>query len=112
MRPGHTEAAVDLVRLAGLPPVGVISELVNDDGTMRRGQQLREFADEHGLALVSIADLVAYRQRRAGGVERVATRPAADRGRRLHRASATATARPDSSTSHWCTATSATAWTC
>jgi 3,4-dihydroxy 2-butanone 4-phosphate synthase / GTP cyclohydrolase II len=72
-RPGHTEAAVDLVRLAGLPAVGVIAELVNDDGTMRRGEQLREFADEHGLALISIADLVTYRRRREGRVERVAT---------------------------------------
>ena len=72
VRPGHTEAAVDLMRLAGLPTVGVICELVNDDGTMRRGQQLREFADEHGLALVSIADLVRFRQLGEGVVERVA----------------------------------------
>ncbi len=72
VRPGHTEAAVDLVRLAGLPPVGVIAELVNDDGTMRRGQQLREFADEHGLALVSIADLAAHRHDHEDPVERVA----------------------------------------
>ena len=54
VRPGHTEAAVDLARLAGLEPAGVISEIVNDDGTMKRGQQLREFADEHGLAMISI----------------------------------------------------------
>jgi 3,4-dihydroxy 2-butanone 4-phosphate synthase/GTP cyclohydrolase II len=73
VRRGHTEAAVDLVRLAGLPAVGVIAELVNDDGTMRRGLQLREFADEHGLALVSIADLVAYRRLGEGRVERVVT---------------------------------------
>jgi 3,4-dihydroxy 2-butanone 4-phosphate synthase/GTP cyclohydrolase II len=72
-RRGHTEAAVDLVRLAGLPTVGVICELVNDDGTMCRGDQLREFADEHDLALVSIADLVTHLQLRARLLERVAT---------------------------------------
>ena len=55
-RPGHTEAAVDLARLAGLTPAGVISEIVNDDGTMKRGQDLRDFADEHGLAMISIDD--------------------------------------------------------
>ncbi|MEJ7629096.1 MAG: 3,4-dihydroxy-2-butanone-4-phosphate synthase, partial [Nocardioidaceae bacterium] len=72
VRPGHTEAAVDLVRLAGLAPVGVICELVNDDGSMRRGDQLREFADAHGLALVSIADLVRFRRTHELLVERVA----------------------------------------
>lgn len=73
VRPGHTEAAVDLVRLAGLPPVGVISELVDDDGTVKRGPRCREFADAHGLALISIADLVAYRKRHEPTVQRVAT---------------------------------------
>ncbi len=63
VRPGHTEASVDLVRLAGLSPAAVIAEVVNDDGTMKRGLQLRRFADEHGLLLVSIADLVRYRNR-------------------------------------------------
>ncbi len=61
-RPGHTEAAVDLARLAGLPPAGVLSEVVNDDGTMTRLPALREFADEHGLALISIAQLIDYRR--------------------------------------------------
>ncbi|TDD21003.1 3,4-dihydroxy-2-butanone-4-phosphate synthase [Kribbella turkmenica] len=59
-RPGHTEATVELVRLAGLPPVGVIGELMNDDGTLMTGPGLRTFADAHGLAMVSIADLVSY----------------------------------------------------
>ncbi|MCC3299002.1 3,4-dihydroxy-2-butanone-4-phosphate synthase [Arthrobacter caoxuetaonis] len=59
-RRGHTEAAVELAQLAGCTPVGVIAELVHDDGTMMRLPALREFADEHGLALVSIDDLVAY----------------------------------------------------
>jgi len=72
-RPGHTEAAVDLVGLAGLPPVGVIAEVVDDDGTMKRGPALRRFADEHGVAVVSIADLVAHRWRNERHVERVAT---------------------------------------
>jgi 3,4-dihydroxy 2-butanone 4-phosphate synthase/GTP cyclohydrolase II len=60
-RPGHTEAAVDLARLAGLAAVGVLVEIVNDDGTMARLAQLLRFAAEHRLALVSIADLIAYR---------------------------------------------------
>jgi 3,4-dihydroxy 2-butanone 4-phosphate synthase/GTP cyclohydrolase II len=72
-RPGHTEAAVDLATLAGLSPVGVICEIVNDDGTMKRAPQLREFADEHGLAMISIEDLISYRRRTASQVERLAT---------------------------------------
>jgi 3,4-dihydroxy 2-butanone 4-phosphate synthase/GTP cyclohydrolase II len=72
VRPGHTEASVDLARLAGLSPAGVISEVVNDDGTMKRGQQLRDFADEHGLKMISIDDLIHYRRRHESHVERVA----------------------------------------
>jgi 3,4-dihydroxy 2-butanone 4-phosphate synthase/3,4-dihydroxy 2-butanone 4-phosphate synthase/GTP cyclohydrolase II len=59
-RPGHTEAAVDLCRLAGLQPVGVIAEVVYDDGEMMRLDGLQVFAAEHGCPLVSIEDLVAY----------------------------------------------------
>lgn len=59
-RPGHTEAAVDLCRLAGLEPVGVIAELVYDNGEMMRLDGLRSFAIEHGCPLISIADLEAY----------------------------------------------------
>jgi 3,4-dihydroxy 2-butanone 4-phosphate synthase/GTP cyclohydrolase II len=70
VRRGHTEAAVDLARLAGLTPAGVLVEVVNDDGTMKRGQQLRAFADEHGLRLVSIEQLVHYRRRTEMHVER------------------------------------------
>jgi 3,4-dihydroxy 2-butanone 4-phosphate synthase/GTP cyclohydrolase II len=62
-RPGHTEAAVDLARLAGLPEAGVLAEVVNDDGTMARLPQLREFADTHGLTLISIEQLIEYRRR-------------------------------------------------
>jgi 3,4-dihydroxy 2-butanone 4-phosphate synthase/GTP cyclohydrolase II len=71
MRSGHTEAAVDLCRLANLPPIGVISELMNDDGSVMRGPQVAEFARKHGLKLVSVADLIAWRQRQECFVERV-----------------------------------------
>jgi 3,4-dihydroxy 2-butanone 4-phosphate synthase / GTP cyclohydrolase II len=71
-RAGHTEAAVDLARLAGLAPAGVICEVVNEDGSMARLPQLRRFADDHGLALVSIADLIAFRRHRDVLVQRVA----------------------------------------
>ena len=64
MRSGHTEAAVDLCKLADLPPVGVICELVNDDGTVMRGEQVSNFAQAHDLKEVSVADLIAYRQRK------------------------------------------------
>jgi len=63
VRRGHTEAAVDLCTLAGLTPAGVLVEVVNDDGTMKRAPELREFADEHGIAMISIEDLVRYRRR-------------------------------------------------
>lgn len=69
MRSGHTEAAVDLARLAGLAPVGVIAELVNDDGSVKRGPQVLSFAREHGLRIISVADLIAYRQSRERLVE-------------------------------------------
>ena len=72
VRPGHTEASVDLARLAGLSPAGVIAEVVNDDGTMKRGQELRDFADEHGLTMVSIEDLIHYRRRHETHVVRAA----------------------------------------
>ena len=73
MRSGHTEACVDLCRLAGLAPVGVLAELVNDDGTVTKGRQVAEFAKRHKLKLVTVADLIAYRQSREKLVERVAS---------------------------------------
>lgn len=73
MRSGHTEAAVDLCKLASLPPIGVICELVNDDGTVKRGPQVQAFAEEHGLKQVTVADLIAYRQRKETLIERVAS---------------------------------------
>ncbi|WP_332663486.1 bifunctional 3,4-dihydroxy-2-butanone-4-phosphate synthase/GTP cyclohydrolase II [Aeromicrobium sp.] len=72
-RAGHTEAAVDIARLAGLTPAGVIGEVLNDDGTLMRAPQLREFADEHGIALVSIEDLQVYRRLHESQVDRLAT---------------------------------------
>lgn len=75
-RPGHTEAAVDLARLAGLQPAGGIVEIVRDDGSVARLPELREFAHEHGLVVISIADLIAYRRWSEHTVTRVAeTRP-------------------------------------
>jgi len=68
-RSGHTEAAVDLCRLAGLPPIGVLCELVNDDGTVMRGPQVSAFADAHHLHQVTVADLIAYRRRKEKLVE-------------------------------------------
>ena len=70
-RPGHTEAAVDLCRLAGLAPVAAIGELVNDDGTMMRLPGVRELAAQHSLPVVTIAQLIAWRQRH-DRVERLA----------------------------------------
>ncbi len=72
VRRGHTEAAVDLARMAGLTQAGVLVEVVNDDGTMKRGPELRAFADEHGLAMISIDELVRHRHRTEMLVERVA----------------------------------------
>jgi 3,4-dihydroxy 2-butanone 4-phosphate synthase / GTP cyclohydrolase II len=62
-RAGHTEAAVDLARLAGLPPVAVIGEVVDDDGAVARGERLRAFASHHRLTIVTMSDLIAYRRR-------------------------------------------------
>jgi 3,4-dihydroxy 2-butanone 4-phosphate synthase/GTP cyclohydrolase II len=72
MRSGHTEACVDLCRLAGLAPVGVLSELMKDDGTVMRGPDVTAFAEKHKFTQVSIAELIAYRQNRDKLVERVA----------------------------------------
>ena len=71
-RPGHTEAAVDLARLAGLMPAGVLAEITNDDGSMARTGDLERFADQHHLMLISVADLIAYRLRSGSQVRHVA----------------------------------------
>ncbi len=71
-RAGHTEAAVDLARLAGLYPAGVLCEIVNDNGTMARVPDLVPFAKEHGLVMISIADLIRYRRRTERLIKRIA----------------------------------------
>jgi len=71
-RVGHTESAVDLARLAGLQPAGVICEILNDDGTASRRPQLEAFAEEHGITFVTVAQLVAYRLKTERLVHRVA----------------------------------------
>jgi 3,4-dihydroxy 2-butanone 4-phosphate synthase/GTP cyclohydrolase II len=71
-RAGHTEATVDLARLAGLAtPAGILCEIVNDDGTMKRLPELKAFGREHGLSIISIADLISYRRRKEKLVRRV-----------------------------------------
>jgi 3,4-dihydroxy 2-butanone 4-phosphate synthase/GTP cyclohydrolase II len=75
MRSGHTEACIDLCRLAKLPPVGVLSELMNDNGSVMRGPAVTAFAERHSLKRVSIADLIAYRQARDKLVKRVGEFP-------------------------------------
>ena len=72
-RAGHTEAAVDLARLAGISPAGVICEIMHDDGTMARAQQLQVYAQRHGLKICTIADLIEYRRRFEKLVRRVVT---------------------------------------
>jgi 3,4-dihydroxy 2-butanone 4-phosphate synthase/GTP cyclohydrolase II len=75
VRTGHTEAAVDIARLAGLNPSGVICEIMNDDGTMARRDDLIAFAQFHGLKIATIADLIAYRRRHDRTVERTFDQP-------------------------------------
>lgn len=71
-RAGHTEAAVDLARLSGLKPAGVICEIINKDGTMSRVEELRDFASRHGLKFITVAQLIAYRLKRERFVVREA----------------------------------------
>lgn len=71
VRAGHTEAAIDLMKLSGLYPAGVICEIMNDDGTMARLPQLREFSKQYNLKICSIADLIEYRRRSEKLIERV-----------------------------------------
>ena len=72
-RAGHTEASVDLARMAGLRPAGVLAEIVNDDGTMARVPELTRFKEQHGLKFCTIQDLIAYRRKREKLVERIET---------------------------------------
>ena len=70
-RTGHTEASVDLARLAGLIPAGVICEIMNEDGTMARVPDLVPYCERHGLKMITVADLIAYRRRTEKLVERI-----------------------------------------
>ena len=82
VRAGQTEAAVDLARMAGLYPAGVICEIMNEDGTMARVPELTKFAKQHGLLMITIADLIQYRMRNERWCSAVADAAAADRVRR------------------------------
>lgn len=72
-RTGHTEASIDLCRLAGLRPVAMMCEIMADDGTMMRLPRLKDFAEKHGLKIISIADLIAYRRKMECYIEKVTT---------------------------------------
>ena len=104
VRTGQTEGSVDLARLAGLEPAGVICEIMNDDGSMARMPDLEKFAPQHGLRILSIADLIEYRlQQRVAGRARgdgAADADAAGR-RRADFQRATSTARRSRRPSIW-----------
>ena len=89
VRAGHTEAAVDLARIAGLYPAGVICEVMNEDGTMARVPELTKFARKHGLLMITIADLIRYRMRTESLVRQRGQGRAADRARRRSRSTPT-----------------------
>ena len=100
-RTGQTEAAVDLARLAGLNPAGVICEVMNDDGTMARVPDLERYCERHGLKMITVADLIAYRRRHDKLVERVVDDAAADRASASSTSSATARWSTTSTTWRW-----------
>ena len=102
VRAGHTEASVDIARLAGLNPSAVICEIMNDDGTMARLPDLVAFAQRHNLKLGTIADLIAHRRRTERLVKRVAEGDVQPRrGRRVARRSSTPTRSNIRSTWRW-----------
>ena len=72
VRAGQTEGSVDLARLAGLKPAGVVCEIMDDDGTMSRMPSLEKFSEEHGIGICTIADLIEYRMRMESFVRRSA----------------------------------------
>ena len=83
VRAGQTEAAVDLARIAGLYPAGVICEIMNEDGTMARVPELTKFAKRHELLMITIADLIQYRMRTETLVRRVASAALPTESRRV-----------------------------
>ena len=110
-RTGHTEASVDLARLAGLIPAGVVCEIMNEDGSMARVDELGAYCERHGLKMVTIKDLIAYRRRSDRLVQRVVAtgcRPTSGSSRR----SATARSWTTSTTSRWSRARSPGSPTC
>ena len=112
MRAGQTEAAVDLARIAGLYPAGVICEVMNEDGTMARVPQLTKFAKRHGLLMITVADLIKYRMRTESLVKRVASAKLPTDYGDFHRVTRSRTRSTTRRTSRSSAATSATARTC
>ena len=112
VRAGQTEAAVDLARIAGLYPAGVICEIMNEDGTMARVPELTRFAKRHKLLMITIADLIQYRMRTEALVQPRRVGGAADRARRVPRHRLREPASTARRTSRWSRGTSATARTC
>ena len=102
VRAGQTEAAVDLARIAGLYPAGVICEIMNDDGTMARVPELTKFAKRHGLLMITIADLIKYRMRTESLVKRGRDGEAADRVRRVPTSTRSRTSSTSRRTSRSC----------
>ena len=100
-RTGHTEASVDLARLAGLTPAGVICEVMNDDGTMARVPDLIPYCERHGLKMITVADLIAYRRRTRRSWSSASSRP------RCRPSSATS---PRSATARWSTTSTTWRW--
>ena len=111
-RTGQTEAAVDLARLAGLIPAGVICEVMNEDGTMARVPDLIEYCERHGLKMVTVADLIRYRRRNEKLVRQVAVVQMPTRVRRLRRPTGTRACSTGNSTWPWSRATSPARRTC
>ena len=101
VRAGHTEAAVDVSRLAGLNPSGVICEIMREDGTMARLDDLRDFARAHGLKIGTIRDLIAYRLKKDHLVEKVATTPSPPAAELSGRRRCSATSRAAKNSWHW-----------
>ena len=112
VRAGQTEAAVDLARIAGLYPAGVICEIMNEDGTMARVPELTKFAKKHELLMITIADLIKYRMRTESLVKRVATAKLPTEYGDVPRPRVREPASTSRRTSRWSAATSATARTC
>ena len=100
-RVGQTEASVDLARLAGLEPAGVICEILNADGTMARRPELERFAKEHGLRFITVAQIVAYRLKRERLVHREAEAVLPTAAAASGRSSPTGTTSTSRSTSRW-----------